>query len=116
MSQLEDSPACVEYMQIEGISSYDDLLHNFFKKYMTMVADKGFHIDAWEEVFKYETSEGLYDIYDPQMWELDLSKIKLTGYHWYNRWLHYDAPTTGYMMANKGKEYLQKIRIRLYIF
>ena len=69
-----------------------------------MVADKGFHVDGWEEVWEYEDPEkpGLWKIYDPSVWNVDLNKIKLTGYHWNNMWEEDDGPTTGYMMANAG--------------
>lgn len=69
-----------------------------------MVADKGFHVDGWEEVWEYEDPQkpGLWKIYDPSVWNVDLNKTKLTGYHWNNMWEEDDGPTTGYMMANAG--------------
>ena len=69
-----------------------------------MAADKGFHVDGWEEVWEYEDPEkpGLWKIYDPAVWDVDLGKTKLTGYHWNNMWEEDDTPTTGYMMANAG--------------
>ena len=99
MEQLSGSPACKDYMAEHSLTS-ETLLHHFFKKYIQMIAGKGFHVDGWEEVWEFEKgNSGLFDIYDPTEWEVDLTKTKLTGYHWYNGWLDYDAPTTGYMMV-----------------
>ena len=76
----------------------DQLLHDFFKKYIQMIAKKGFHVDGWEEVWEFEKgNSGLYDIYPIEEWGVN-STTKLTGYHWYNGWLDMDAPTTGYQM------------------
>ena len=90
----------------------DKLLHDFFKWYVKMVADKGFHVDGWEEVWEYEDPEkpGLWKIYDPSVWNVDLEKTKLTGYHWNNMWEEDDGPTTGYMMANAGYNVSKNIK------
>ena len=105
VSQWAESPACQKLGQ-DG----QDLLHAFFKKYIKMVADKGFHVDGWEEVWEFEKDSagkpcsgdsctGLYAIYPLEEWGVDLDKTKLTGYHWNNMWLEQDTPTTGYMMG-----------------
>ena len=45
----------------------------FQNRYVKMAADKGFHVDGWEEVWEYEDPEkpGLWKIYDPAVWNVD---------------------------------------------
>jgi len=103
LNQLANGPACQKYMS-ENKLEPDQLLHDFFKWYVKITAEKGFHVDGWEEVWEYEDPEnpGFYKIYNPEEWDVDLDNVTLTGYHWNNMWLEDDAPTTGYLMANAG--------------
>ena len=88
LDQLANGPACQKYMT-ENKLKPDELLHDFFKWYVKITAEKGFHVDGWEEVWEYEDPKnpGFYKIYDPKEWGVDLDNVTLTGYHWNNMWL-----------------------------
>ncbi len=49
----KSSPKCQALLDNEGLD-WDDLPSYFFKKYMKIVSDRGFHIDGWEDVWEYE--------------------------------------------------------------
>ena len=99
IEQWLGSPVCQKYMSDNDLTA-DELLHDFFKKYVKLVADKGFHVDGWEEVWQFQNSKtGVTEVYDPSEWNVDLDATTLTAYHWNNVWLDEAKPGTGYMMA-----------------
>ena len=98
MTQWVNSPAC---QTLAGTADFDpkDLLHNFFKKYIGIVAENGFHVDAWDSVFTYQKKNGDYDAYDIDEWGIDTSRTNLTALFANNIWLNANTPALGYILG-----------------
>ena len=66
---IKGSPICREKMKAEGLdhNKNDDVnayFHKFFQKYVKMVAEAGFHVHGWEEVWEYEENPDIFKIYN----------------------------------------------------
>ncbi|MBE2208526.1 MAG: carbohydate-binding domain-containing protein [Saprospiraceae bacterium] len=96
----EQSPACRQLMQQQGMGSTDDLWYYFWKKMRDMLAQRGLQVAGWEEagLRKTRLDGKLHYLPNP-----DFVNDRFRMYVW-NNVLGWGAEDLAYRMANAGYE------------